>query len=143
MKKKLLYSNKFKIKNKKIKPNANHIILDIFFEQVFPQELEKIDFWKKTGKRVLEKGEFTILKSAFFKFNPLGVSGFWLLSESHLSFHTWPEQKYLTLDIFTCGSWERTKKTVFSLENKMKNLGGKIFLRKRIKRGFTFQSLKN
>jgi len=32
-----------------------------------------------------------------------GVTGFLLLSESHLSLHSYPEKGYLALDLFTCG----------------------------------------
>jgi len=32
-----------------------------------------------------------------------GVTGFALLSESHISFHSYPERNFLALDIFTCG----------------------------------------
>ncbi|WIA15363.1 hypothetical protein OEZ85_002027 [Tetradesmus obliquus] len=32
-----------------------------------------------------------------------GVTCVFLLSESHLSLHTWPEHHYAALDIFTCG----------------------------------------
>ena len=30
----------------------------------------------------------------------------YLLSESHLSFHSWPEHSYIACDIFTCGKCE-------------------------------------
>ena len=45
----------------------------------------------------------TVLKVNTHKFLPHGVTGVVLLSESHITFHTWPEFKYLALDIFTCG----------------------------------------
>jgi len=32
-----------------------------------------------------------------------GVSGIAILSESHLSIHTWPELGYAAVDVFTCG----------------------------------------
>lgn len=32
-----------------------------------------------------------------------GVTGFFLLSESHCSYHTYPENDYIAVDIFTCG----------------------------------------
>jgi S-adenosylmethionine decarboxylase len=28
----------------------------------------------------------------------------YLLEESHLSFHSWPENNYIAIDVFTCGS---------------------------------------
>ena len=40
---------------------------------------------------------------AFHKFNPQGLSGVVIISESHLTIHTWPELGYAAVDIFTCG----------------------------------------
>ncbi len=50
--------------------------------------------------------DFTILKYDEHKFETegAGVTGFFLLSESHCSFHTYPENNYIAIDIFTCGS---------------------------------------
>lgn len=31
-----------------------------------------------------------------------GVTGVVILAESHLSVHTWPENRYVTLDVFVC-----------------------------------------
>ena len=36
-------------------------------------------------------------------FNPFGVSGVVIISESHLAIHTWPELGYAAVDLFTCG----------------------------------------
>lgn len=49
--------------------------------------------------------DFTILKYDEFEFETegAGVTGFFLLSESHLSFHSYPENNYIAVDIFTCG----------------------------------------
>ncbi len=58
-------------------------------------------------KDVLEKAALdagaTILHSHMHKFAPQGVSGVVVLSESHISIHTWPERDYAAIDIFMCG----------------------------------------
>lgn len=45
----------------------------------------------------------TIVEQCFHRFNPHGVSGVVVISESHLAIHTWPEHGYVALDLFTCG----------------------------------------
>ena len=40
---------------------------------------------------------------AFHKFSPQGVSGVVVISESHITIHTWPELGYAAVDVFTCG----------------------------------------
>ncbi len=45
----------------------------------------------------------TIVESRFHQFNPFGISGVVVISESHLTIHTWPEYGYAAVDIFTCG----------------------------------------
>ena len=46
----------------------------------------------------------TILKTVSHKFEPQGVTGICLLSESHISIHTYPELGKCYADIYTCGS---------------------------------------
>ena len=36
------------------------------------------------------------------KKDPGGISGFQLIAESHISFHTFPKRGFVTLDIYTC-----------------------------------------
>ena len=49
---------------------------------------------------------------SFHRFPPEGVSGVVVISESHLSIHTWPEFGYMALDIFTCGEASRPQVAV-------------------------------
>lgn len=46
----------------------------------------------------------TLLHLTSHAFSPCGVTAVGLLAESHLSIHTWPEQGYAAVDIFTCGA---------------------------------------
>ncbi|MEM5779124.1 MAG: adenosylmethionine decarboxylase, partial [Candidatus Aenigmatarchaeota archaeon] len=43
------------------------------------------------------------IKSYYKQFKPWGVTGIVLISESHISIHTWPEYNLVNLDIFSCG----------------------------------------
>ena len=45
----------------------------------------------------------TVVQKCFHMFNPYGVSGVVIISESHLAIHTWPELGYAAVDLFTCG----------------------------------------
>jgi len=54
-----------------------------------------------TGQAVRKAG-LTVLNEAYYKFSPYGATFFFLLSESHASFHTWPEHGYCAVDLFTC-----------------------------------------
>lgn len=36
-------------------------------------------------------------------FTPYGITAVAIVSESHLSVHTWPELGYAAIDVFTCG----------------------------------------
>ena len=56
-----------------------------------------------------EAGGATILHSHFHQFDPHGVTGFLLLAESHISIHTWVEEGFAALDIFTCGPMNTDK----------------------------------
>jgi S-adenosylmethionine decarboxylase proenzyme len=38
-----------------------------------------------------------------------GLSGFCVISTSHLSFHSWPEYGYISLDIYSCKDYEAQK----------------------------------
>jgi S-adenosylmethionine decarboxylase proenzyme len=46
----------------------------------------------------------TILKTVSHKFDPQGVTALCLLSESHISVHSWPEEGKASFDVYTCGS---------------------------------------
>ena len=52
----------------------------------------------------------TVLHHHLHHFSPNGgISGVVVLSESHISIHTWPERQYAALDIFMCGDCDPYK----------------------------------
>ena len=46
----------------------------------------------------------TVVGDVFHEFSPRGVSGVVVIAESHLSIHTWPDSRYVAIDIYTCGN---------------------------------------
>jgi len=57
---------------------------------------------EKIFLKAANEAKANIVKSVFHYFNPYGVSGVVVISESHLSIHTWPEFGYAAIDLFTC-----------------------------------------
>lgn len=47
---------------------------------------------------------FTLLSYNSHKFEPQGVTAFGILSESHISIHTYPDKNSAFLDVMTCGN---------------------------------------
>jgi len=49
------------------------------------------------------KSKSTIIDDRFHQFEPFGASGVIIIAESHFSVHTWPEDDFAAVDIFTSG----------------------------------------
>ncbi|MEM2226478.1 MAG: adenosylmethionine decarboxylase [Candidatus Bathyarchaeia archaeon] len=78
-----------------------HLIIE--FIGVEKERISRVSTVRRILDRVVSKSGLKSISSAFHQFKPYGVSGVYLLRESHLSIHTWPEHGYVALDIFTCG----------------------------------------
>ena len=70
-------------------------------------------------KSAVKEVGLTNLGSRFHQFQPHGVTGFTLLAQSHISFHTWPEFGYAAVDVFTCGTTVRPEKAAEVLIEKL------------------------
>ena len=63
---------------------------------------------KALMEEILAITGLTVLKEAYNQFAPHGVTGVYLLAESHFSIHTWPENGYAAFDLFSCIPIEKT-----------------------------------
>lgn len=81
---------------------GKHIIIDGF--ECDSSHLNNIAYLEKACKKAALDAGMEILYSYFHKFEPQGVTGVLVLSTSHLSIHTWPEERYASLDFYTCGN---------------------------------------
>ena len=61
------------------------------------------------------------LKVETHKFEPQGVTGYALLAESHISIHTWPENRLAKCDIFCCNNEAHPREAVQYLHDRFKS----------------------
>ena len=79
---------------------GNHLIVDLFGAR----RLDDLEHIKTTLTKCVEVAGATLLHIHLHHFTPNGgVSGVAVLSESHISIHSWPEADYAALDVFMCG----------------------------------------
>jgi S-adenosylmethionine decarboxylase len=79
-----------------------------------------------------ERSGATLLSITSHKFQPQGVTALALLSESHISIHTWPELGYAAVDAFTCGTHTDPKKACQHLEETLEAKTGTTTSLKRV-----------
>ncbi|MEM1674559.1 MAG: adenosylmethionine decarboxylase [Candidatus Bathyarchaeia archaeon] len=95
-----------------------HIIAD--FLGVDPRKIARVEDLRVILDKVVSESGLHVVSSIFHQFEPYGVSAAYILCESHLSVHTWPECGYVALDIFTCGSDECALKAFDLLVRELK-----------------------
>jgi S-adenosylmethionine decarboxylase len=87
------------------KSSGKHMICD--FKGIKNEELlNNIDKLKYVLKQICIDNDFQILNDMQYKFEPIGCSIIFLLSESHLSIHTFPEKNHMSFDIYTCRQYK-------------------------------------
>ena len=64
---------------------------------------------KELFDNICKKYNYTVLNRMEHIFEPQGITILYLLSESHISIHTFPERNYAALDIYTCREYEDNK----------------------------------
>jgi S-adenosylmethionine decarboxylase proenzyme len=86
------------------KTSGKHMISDI-------KEIKNIELLNNPNEirnilnNICKKYNFIILNKSEHLFSPQGFTIIYLLSESHISIHTFPEHQYLAFDIYTCRNY--------------------------------------
>ena len=82
---------------------GKHIIIEIW------TDIQAVELYDEDGISAIMKNAAcsvgaTVLNEHWHHFGEgCGVTGVLLLSESHMSIHTWPEHGYAAIDVFMCG----------------------------------------
>ncbi len=80
---------------------GRHLLVE--FYNCNPHILNAVWYIEKFMNQAALACNATIVQSSFHRFEPYGVSGVVVIAESHLAIHTWPEYRYASVDLFTCG----------------------------------------
>jgi S-adenosylmethionine/arginine decarboxylase-like enzyme len=59
-------------------------------------------FMKHTLDKLLKLSEFTIIQFVEHEFKPFGFTCVWLLAESHMAVHTFPEENRSYIELTSC-----------------------------------------
>jgi S-adenosylmethionine/arginine decarboxylase-like enzyme len=81
----------------------------LLFDAVLEKDLTSADV--DHIKQVIEKN-LTVVNKIEHKFTPHGETIVFILAESHFSLHTYPENKFISLDIYVCNMETDLKKII-------------------------------
>lgn len=118
-------------------PDGEHYLIGFF--GCDKEQIDSVDFWKEILPKSLDNTDISVLDSFFYKFDPQGVTGFLLLSASHISVHTWPEYGYVACDLFSCSGEDDSKKVVDFLVRNIRNSRTEV---QKICRGYRYCPIK-
>lgn len=71
----------------------------LLFDAVLENELTAADV--DHIKNIIEKN-LTVVQKVEYKFSPQGETIVFILSESHFTLHTYPENKFISMDVYIC-----------------------------------------
>jgi len=82
-------------------PAGQHLLVDI--KDVDSAFLNSEERLATAMVELISVSKLTLLSYHCHSLVPIGVSCAGVLLESHVAFHTWPEEGVITMDLFTCG----------------------------------------
>lgn len=85
---------------------GTHIIIDIY--NIYDNEpLKMNDSIIQILDNIVDEFKLNVVNKAIHQFKPFGVTAVYVLSESHLSIHTFVEEKKVSIDLYTCNIFNR------------------------------------
>lgn len=81
-------------------PTGQHLLVDIYTRSSLLQDAASLE---QVFHRAIAATGATLISYRAHQFDGGGLTAVAMLSESHMSAHTWPELGYAAFDLFTCG----------------------------------------
>lgn len=89
---------------------GQHVLAEL--EGVEAELLDDEQFLRDALHGALSRSDATVCEMIAKRFEPQGVTVLALLSESHASLHTYPEDGSIFIDVFTCGHQAQPERAV-------------------------------
>jgi len=93
---------------------GKHLLVEVITKN--PKELTNKKLIKKVFEEISQAINVTAVlplviyqfpkKSGLPKNMPGGLTAFYIIAESHLAIHTWPENNYFAFDLFSCKNFD-------------------------------------
>ena len=80
---------------------GKHLIADVRNISNF-ELLNTVDGIKPLMEKIIKEMNLNVVGEVHKQFEPVGATCLYLLSESHLSAHSYPELRYLAIDLYCC-----------------------------------------
>jgi S-adenosylmethionine decarboxylase len=80
---------------------GRHVIAELW--NCNRDKLNDMDYIERKMVEAAQAAGAEVREVTFHQFAPQGVSGVVIISESHLTIHSFPEQGYASVDVYTCG----------------------------------------
>jgi S-adenosylmethionine decarboxylase len=93
---------------------GKHLLVEVITKN--PKELTDKKLIKKVFEEIVKAVNITpVLKPVIYQFPAKlkapkklkgGLTAFYIIAESHLAIHTWPENNYFAFDLFSCKDFD-------------------------------------
>ena len=80
---------------------GKHLIADVMNIMNF-ELLKTIEGVEPLMKKIIEEMRLNVVGEVKHQFEPYGATMLYLLSESHLSIHTYVDERYAAIDLYYC-----------------------------------------
>ena len=80
---------------------GKHLIVDVNNITNY-DSLEQVENIKVLMNKIITENNLNVIEEVHKQFEPIGATCLYLLAESHLSCHTYPERRYIAIDLYCC-----------------------------------------
>ena len=89
-------------------------------EDIFNFDVPDTEVLRKACREAIVDAGCSIRGYLYVLFEPQGETHVWVIAESHVAVHTWPERQALAIDVFSCIGKESAKMILRHIVDKLR-----------------------